>query len=133
VRVAEETSARASTLRGTYVIENADHPLDADTAMLLILGLIPESERARVEAIADGDQALVSVGLGQWLGRCLGPDLDAPMQEAARCDAEEEADGVVRAYWRWLRDRVSTVHLVDRVVESRRHSLRPTDRYQRCG
>jgi hypothetical protein len=95
---------------GTYVIENADHLLDADTAMRLILGLIPESERARVEAIAGGDQALMCVGLGQWLGRGLGPDLDVPMQEADGCGDDDEVDVIVRAYWGWLRNRVPTVH-----------------------
>jgi hypothetical protein len=96
---------------GTDVIENADHPLDADTAMRLILGLIPESERARVAGIAGDDQTLVYVGLGQWLGRHLGPcgGLDVPMQEVAR-SGDDEADVIIRAYWRWLRDRVPTVH-----------------------
>jgi hypothetical protein len=98
--------------RGTDVIENADHSLDADTAMHLILRLIPESARARVAAIADGDLALVCVGLGELLGHRLGPygDRDTSMQEDARCCADDEADAVVRAYWRWLHDRVPTVH-----------------------
>jgi hypothetical protein len=82
------------------VIENADHSLDADTAMQLILGLIPESERARVEAIADGDQVLMCIGLGLSLGRYLGhcDGRVVPPREAARRGAGDEADVIIRSY-----------------------------------
>jgi hypothetical protein len=89
-----------------------DLPLEADKGMRMILGLIPAAERARLEAIADGDKALMNIGLGQWLGRLLGPcgDVDVPSQGATQSDVDDDADGIVGKSWRWLRDRVPTVH-----------------------
>jgi hypothetical protein len=91
---------------------SADQLLDADLATRLILELIPETERARVAAIAEGEPTLVSVGLGQlltgWLGQYGGHD--TTMQETVRRDADEDVDAVVQAYWRWLREWVLTVH-----------------------
>jgi hypothetical protein len=91
---------------------STDQILDAEAAMRLILTLIPVTERARVAAIADGEPTLVSVGVGQlltdWLGQYGGHD--TTMQETVRCDADENVDAIVQAYWQWLREWVPTVH-----------------------
>lgn len=89
-----------------------DFPVTVDAAVRLLIGMVPESEQAKIAAMTEGDLVMLHIGLGQWIRNHLGLWGDNPvlMQATGEQEADDASAVIVLAFWQWLRDQQPKMH-----------------------
>ena len=87
-------------------------PKTVEEAVRLLLGLVPQSEQARISALHDDDLINLHFGLGMWIRDNLGiwQGNAALLDATGESDADNASDVILRAFWLALRADLPKVH-----------------------
>jgi len=87
-------------------------PETVDQAVGVLLGLLPDAEKAKVAAIAQDDLVALHLGLGMWIRNNLGlwSENSALLESARAQNADDASVVIIEALWRRLREETPKVH-----------------------
>lgn len=87
-------------------------PETVDQAVGVLLGLLPDGEKAKIAAMSRDDLVALHLGLGVWIRNNLGLwSENRVLLESARAQNSDDASAVIiEALWRRLREGTPKVH-----------------------
>ena len=86
-------------------------PETVDQAVGVLLGLLPDGEKAKIAAMSQ-DLVALHLGLGMWIRNNLGlwSENSALLESARAQNADDASVVIIEALWRWLREATPKVH-----------------------
>ena len=87
-------------------------PETVDQAVGVLLGLLPDGEKAKIAATSQDDLIALHLGLGMWIRNNLGLwSENSALLESARAQNPDDASAVIiEALWQRLREETPKVH-----------------------
>ncbi len=87
-------------------------PETVDQAVGVVLGLLPDGEKAKIAAMSQNDLVTLQMGLGMWIRNNLGLwSENSALLESARAQNPDDASVVIiEALWRRLQEETPKVH-----------------------
>ena len=92
--------------------EKLQWPETVDQAVGVLLGLLPDGDKAKNPAMSQDDLVTLHLGLGMWIRNNLGLwSGNRALLESARAQNPDDASVVIiEALWRRLREETPKVH-----------------------
>lgn len=87
-------------------------PETVDQAVGVLLGLLPDGEKAKIAAMSQDDLVALHLGMGMWIRNNLGLwSENRALLESARAQNPDDASAVIiDALWQRLREETPKVH-----------------------
>lgn len=94
------------------MLKNQDYPTTIDTAVRLIMGLMPEEEQARIAYLSECDLATLHLSLGQWIRNNMGlwKNNLALLEATGQSDPDDASTVIITSLWHRLREELPRVH-----------------------
>ena len=87
-------------------------PTTVESAVHLLIGIVPEDEQAKISALSETRLFELHFGLGQWVRNNLGlwnPN-SRLLNATAQTNADDASDVIVQAFWLQQRDMLPKIH-----------------------
>lgn len=87
-------------------------PGTVDQAVGVLLGLLPDGEKARIAAMSPNDLITLHFGLGMWIRNNLGlwSENHALLESTGAHNPDDASGLIIEALWRRLREETPKVH-----------------------
>lgn len=87
-------------------------PQTVDQAVGVLLGLLPDDEKAKIAAMSQDDLIALHFGLGMWIRNNLGlwSENRALLESTAMHNPDDASGVIIEALWRRLREETPKVH-----------------------
>lgn len=104
--------AAVGLAKGGAMSDKLQWPETVDQAVGVLLGLLPEGEKAKIAAMSQDDLVALHLGLGIWIRNNLGLwSENRALLESARAQNPDDASAVIiEALWQRLREETPKVH-----------------------
>ena len=92
--------------------KNQDFPTTIDTAVRLLMGLMPEEEQTKIAYLSESYLPTLHIGLGQWIRNNMGLWKDNPalLEATGQSDPDDASTVIITALWHRLREELPRVH-----------------------
>jgi len=98
--------------KGGALSDQMQWPETVDQVVGVLLGLLPDGDKAKIAAMSQDDLVALNLGLGMWIRNNLGLwSENRALLESARAQNPDDASVVIiEALWRRLREETPKVH-----------------------
>jgi uncharacterized protein DUF6794 len=98
--------------KGGAMSDKMQWPKTVDQAVGVLLGLLPDDEKAKIAALSQDDLVALQLGLGMWIRTNLGLwSTNSALLESTRAQNPDDASAVIiEALWHRLQEDTPKVH-----------------------